>query len=185
MRAAIERHAEQVLTQDLLEPVERVDAVVSGAELTLGLAEELLRAGAVRSLATRRRAAGPAPGSPTSEDGGGRSTPGSRSAPEAPGRARSRSAATGGCRRGGEPLDASFRLERNAWDGAVEPRLVCVTQRPARRRRSWCSGEPEDDLDGGVTEVDRSSSYVDRSTYDGSRNARESPAAAIGRSALC
>ena len=40
-RAAFEAHAEAVLTPDLLEPVERVDAVVSGHELGLGLAEEL------------------------------------------------------------------------------------------------------------------------------------------------
>ena len=40
-RAAFEAHAEAVLTPELLEPVERVDAVVSGHELGLGLAEEL------------------------------------------------------------------------------------------------------------------------------------------------
>ena len=40
-RAAFEAHAEAVLTPEMLEPVERVDAVVSGHELGLGLAEEL------------------------------------------------------------------------------------------------------------------------------------------------
>ncbi len=43
-REAFEAHAEAVLTPDLLEPVERVDAVVSGHELGLGLADELAEA---------------------------------------------------------------------------------------------------------------------------------------------
>src|SRR5947209_1464912 len=38
---AFESHAQEVLTPDLLEPVERVDAIVSGSELGLPLAEEL------------------------------------------------------------------------------------------------------------------------------------------------
>ncbi len=41
-RDAFERHAEALLTPELLAPVERVDAVVSGADLSLDLAEELL-----------------------------------------------------------------------------------------------------------------------------------------------
>src|SRR5487761_1881405 len=40
-RQAFERHAEQLLTPDLLAITERVDAVVSGADLSLSLAEEL------------------------------------------------------------------------------------------------------------------------------------------------
>ena len=108
-----------VLTPELLEPVERVDAVVSGHELGLELAEELealepcgdgqpgaAAAGARRPL--RRRA----------PDGGGRATPASRSSPAASAPARWRSAATAASPdEPGEPLDADLqaraqRLER-------------------------------------------------------------------------
>ncbi len=41
LTAAIERYAEEALEPELLQPVERVDAVVSGTELGLGLADEL------------------------------------------------------------------------------------------------------------------------------------------------
>ena len=41
LRSALEEHSARVLTPELLEPLERVDAIVSGAELGLGLAEEL------------------------------------------------------------------------------------------------------------------------------------------------
>ena len=51
--------------------------------------------------------------------------------------ARSRSAAAAACRcRAGAPVDATFRLERNEWNGAVEPRL-----RAARSARP-CAPEP-------------------------------------------
>src|SRR5205085_3124890 len=43
LRDAVERHASEVLTEELLTPVERVDAVVCGSELGLALAEELAR----------------------------------------------------------------------------------------------------------------------------------------------
>ena len=156
VRAAIERHAEQVLTPDLLEAVERVDAVVSGSELTLGLAEELLglepcgsanpganllvtgaRFADVRKIGEGRHARF------TVSSGGARA-----------------SAVSFGCDGrvpggGGEVLDASFRLERNAWNGAIEPRLVL-------RHASACApapiivlGEPDDYLTAVVTELER------------------------------
>jgi single-stranded-DNA-specific exonuclease len=54
----------------------------------------------------------------------------------------------------GEPVDATFRLERNVWNGAVEPRLVL-------RHASACApapiavlGEPERYLHGVVRELE-------------------------------
>ncbi|HWD65561.1 MAG TPA: single-stranded-DNA-specific exonuclease RecJ [Solirubrobacteraceae bacterium] len=156
VREAIERHAEQVLTPDLLQPVERVDAVVSGAELTLGLAEELLalepcglgnpgvnllvsgaRFHSVRPMGDGRHARF------SVSSGGVRAT-----------------AVSFGCDGrvpgdDGEPMDATFRLERNVWQGRVEPRLVlreaagCATE-PIRTL-----GEPEDYLAAVFAELKR------------------------------
>jgi single-stranded-DNA-specific exonuclease len=141
-RAAFEAHATAVLTPDLLEPVERVDAVVSGSELGLGLAEELealepcgmgnpaprllvpgARFGDVRTMGEGRHARF------TVTSGG----------------ARARAVAFGCDGRVGEdpaqPLDATFRLERNAYNGAVEPRLVLRQAQP-------CAPAPIELLDG-------------------------------------
>ena len=61
-RAAFEEHAARVLTPDLLEPTERVDAIASGAELGLGAgrgarAPRALRDGQPRSPPARARGA--------------------------------------------------------------------------------------------------------------------------------
>ncbi len=132
-RAAVERHAETVLTPELLIPVERIDAVTSGSALTLELAEELRRLEpcgignpAVNLLVPGARFEG------VRSMGEGRHArfnvlSGGVSA----------SAVAFGCdgRLGveeGVPVDASFRLERNTWNGVVEPRLVLRHARPAR-----------------------------------------------------
>jgi single-stranded-DNA-specific exonuclease len=137
LREAIEAHAEQVLTAELLEPVERVDAVVSGAQLGLPLAEELLRMEpcgmgnpGVRLLVPGARIDNVRP-----MGEGGRHARFSVSS----GGARA-SGVSFGCDgrvagAGGEPLDASFRLERNIWRGTVEPRLVM-------RHARDCAPEP-------------------------------------------
>ncbi|HZU60496.1 MAG TPA: DHHA1 domain-containing protein, partial [Solirubrobacteraceae bacterium] len=125
LRQALEAHAAAALTPDLLEGVERVDAVVCGSQLGLSLIEELelleptgqgnprprlLVAGArladVRSMGEGRHAR-------FKLIAGGARTP----------------AVAFGCDGAlrdqvGHPLDASFRLERNCWNGVVEPRLV-------------------------------------------------------------
>ena len=130
-RAAFEAHAEAVLTPDLLERVERVDAVVSGHELGLGLAEELeaLEPCGMGNPSPRLL------------------VPGSRFddvRPMGEGRHARFSVISGGVRARAvafgcdghvtedpaQPLDATFRLERNAWNGAVEPRLVLRHAQP-------------------------------------------------------
>ena len=58
-RAAFERHAERVLTAELLEPSERVDAIVSGAELGLPTGRGAGAARAVRDREPDPAAAGP------------------------------------------------------------------------------------------------------------------------------
>jgi len=125
LAAAFEAHAARALATDQLVPVERVDAVVSGHELGLDLAEQLealepcgmsnpaprlLVPGArfddVRAIGEGRHARF------TVLSGGIRA-----------------SAVAFGCdgrpvARLDQPHDASFKLERNTYNGAVEPRLV-------------------------------------------------------------
>ena len=142
-RDAFEAHAAQELTAEQLTPTERVDAVVSGTELGLDLAEELeaLEPCGMGNPAPRLL------------------VPGGRFAdvrPMGEGRHARFSVVSGGVRAKavafgcdgrvgddpGRPCDATFRLERNAYNGAVEPRLVL------RHARS-CAPAPIVALRGG------------------------------------
>jgi single-stranded-DNA-specific exonuclease len=131
-RAAFERHAEEHLTEDLRQPTERVDAVVAGDELGLTLAEELERLApfgqgnpSVKLLVPAATLSDPRPMGEnkhvrfTVESGGVR--------------ARAVAFGTAGkipCDAQG-PVDATFCLEINEWNGSVEPRLVLRHARPA------------------------------------------------------
>lgn len=125
-RELVEAHAAAALTPEMLTPSERVDAVASGSELTLELAEELTglepcgmgnpapnlfvpgaRFSELRTMSEGRHArftvtSGGARAAAVSFGCGGKLAAGSD----------------------GESVDASFRLERNAWQGKVEPRLI-------------------------------------------------------------
>jgi len=124
-RAAFEDHAGAVLTPELLTPLERVDAVVSGSQLGLDLADELQRLEPTGIGNPRSRLL--VPGSQFSDArqmGEGRHVRFTVTA----GGTRSPAVAFGCGGRlpvaEGEPVNASFRLERNCWNGRVEPRLV-------------------------------------------------------------
>jgi single-stranded-DNA-specific exonuclease len=124
-RSAFEDHARAMLTPELLTPVERVDAVVSGSQLGLELADELERLEPTGIGNARSRLLVP----------GGRFTD---VRPMGEGRHARFTVCAGGSRspavafgcdgrlpaEPGEPVDATFRLERNCWNGRVEPRLV-------------------------------------------------------------
>jgi single-stranded-DNA-specific exonuclease len=153
-RAAFEAHAAAVLTPDLLEPQERVDAIVSGAELGLGLAEELERLEpcgmgnpAPRLLVPGARFADVRP------MGEGRHARFSVSS----GGTRARAVAFGCDGRLGpdpeSPRDATFKLERNTYNGAVEPRLVLRHQLPCAPAEIAVLGEPEDYLDAVLAQL--------------------------------
>ncbi len=143
LRAAIEEHAERVLTADLLVPCERVDAVVSGLELGLPLAEELARLEPCGLGNPRARLL--VPGARFGDlrpMGEGRHARFSVSSAGTHARA-----VAFGCdgrlaARCGEPLDATFRLERNVWMGAVEPRLVLGHAQPCAPPPIEVLGEP-------------------------------------------
>jgi single-stranded-DNA-specific exonuclease len=144
LRDAIEAHAASVLTEDELVPVERIDAIVGGASIGLPLAEELAQLepcgiGNPRvnllvpgATLTDVRAMG-------DEGRHARFT-------VASGGTRCRAVAFG-CDgrvpvRPDEPADATFRLERNAWNGAVEPRLLLRHARPCAPPPIEVLGEP-------------------------------------------
>jgi single-stranded-DNA-specific exonuclease len=141
-RAAFEAHAAAQLSDELLTPVERADAVVSGAELGLELAEELaclepcgLGNPAPRLLVTGARLEDVRP------MGEGRHARFS----VVSGGVRAKAVAFGCDGRvetGGPGVEATFRLERSAYHGAVEPRLVL-------RRARTCAPPPITRLSDG------------------------------------
>ena len=154
-REAFEAHAEAVLTPDLLEPVERVDAVVSGHELGLGLADEL----------QKLEPCGMGNPSPRLLVPGGRFDD---VRPMGEGRHARFSVTSGGVRARAVafgcdgkvtddpslPVDATFRLERNAWKGAVEPRLVLRHAQPCAPAQIGALPSPGSYLDAVLAEVD-------------------------------
>jgi single-stranded-DNA-specific exonuclease len=155
-RAALEQHAESVLSPDALVPRERVDAIASGCELGLDLAEELellepcgMGNPRPRLLVTGARLRDLRP---MGEGRHLRFSVGS-------GGINARAVAFGcGGRLGvepDEPVDATFRLERNFWNGAVEPRLVLGHARPCRAEAIEVLGEPHDYLAGVLDELAR------------------------------
>ncbi len=154
-RAAIEAYCEQALTPDLLEPVERVDTVVSGVALGLPLAEEFerLEPCGIGNPQARLLVPGARFGEPRTM-GDGRHLRFS----VASGGALARAVAFG-CDgklevEAGEPVDATFRLERNVWNGAVEPRLVLRHARNCAPAPIAVLGEPADYLAAALDELD-------------------------------
>ena len=157
LRRAVEEHAEALLTPELLRRREPVDAVASGSQLTLSLAEELLALEpcglgnpSVNLLVTGARFDG------VRTLGDGRHARFSVSS----GGARA-SAIAFGCggkvphADGSEPIDASFRLERNVWRGVVEPRLVLRQAARCAPARIEVIGEPPVYLPAALSELDR------------------------------
>jgi single-stranded-DNA-specific exonuclease len=156
-RDAFELHAESLLTPDLLSPVERVDAVVSGADMSLELAEDLERlapfgngnpevklyvTGASFDAVRKMGEAGQHVRFNVNS-GGARA-----------------SAVAFGCDgriagADGSPIDASFKLERNVWKGVVEPRLILQRGVPCDPLPIHVLGEPDDYLTTALMELDR------------------------------
>ncbi|HEY2435971.1 MAG TPA: single-stranded-DNA-specific exonuclease RecJ [Solirubrobacteraceae bacterium] len=164
---AIERHAASVLTPEMLEPVERVDAIVSGTELGVPLAEELraLEPCGIGNPGPRLLI----PGGRFSEQramGEGRHARFSVNS----GGTRARAVAFG-CdgrlpARSGHPVDATFRLERNEWRGLVEPRLVLRHAQPCSPAPIEVVGEPEAYLAGVLAELDATIPAADEDPRD-------------------
>jgi single-stranded-DNA-specific exonuclease len=143
-RAAFVAHAAAVLSADDLVPVQRVDAVVPGDALHLGLAEELERLAPFGMgnpepalLVPSALLDDPRPMGEGRHVSFTLAAGGARSRCVAFGRGSSLPAARG------EPVDAAVRLEVNRYNGAVEPRLVLRHAQPARPRPIEVLREPE------------------------------------------
>jgi single-stranded-DNA-specific exonuclease len=155
LRAAFEAHAARVLTPELLEPVERVDAVLSGSELGLELAEHLLAlepCGSGNPAATLL-----VPGARFDDVraiGEGRHARFSLISGGA--RASGVSFGCDGRVRGadGSPRQATFRLERNVWRGTVQPRLILRESLPCTGGVIEVLGEAGDYVGAALRELD-------------------------------
>ncbi len=152
-RAAFEAYAAATLRPEDLVPSERADAVVAGDEVGLALAEEL-------ELLAPFGIANP---------GVSLLLPAVRfSDPRTMGEGKHArfSVEAGGMRAGAVafgvtkvdcdgPLDATFSLELNEFNGSVEPRLVLRHARPCAPAPIAVVGEPEDYLGAVLDEVTR------------------------------
>jgi single-stranded-DNA-specific exonuclease len=144
-RAAFEAAVDERLPEELRHPVERVDAVVAGDELGLDLAEELELLApfgqgnpSVKLLVPAATLSDPRP---MGEDRHVRFTVESGGR-----RARAVAFGTAGkipCDATG-PVDATFCLEVNEWNGTIEPRLVLRHAKPAEPGPITVLGEPAD-----------------------------------------
>ncbi len=155
-REAFERHAEAMLSEELLTPRELVDAVVSGGDLSLALADELsaLEPCGMGNPAPRLLVAGARfqDVRPLSEGRHARfnvSAGGVRASAVAFGCGSNPTGADG------EPVNASFRLERNVWNGVVEPRLVLRHAVSCAQEPVMVLGESDDYLEAMLMELDR------------------------------
>ncbi len=153
-RAAFEAHAAAVLAPEDLVAVERVDAVVSGDALGLGLAEELAALAPFGAGNPAPRLLVPAA---TLTDprtvGEGKHVAFTLSA----GGARCRAVAFGSPRlpvAADEPADATFSLQVGRFNGAVEPKLVLRQARACEPGRVDVVGEPEAYLPAAFAELD-------------------------------
>jgi single-stranded-DNA-specific exonuclease len=156
-REAFERHCEELLTPELLSPALRVDAVVSAADMGLELAEELDALAPFGQGNPEVRLYVPAAtfdGVRRMGDGGQHVRFNVNS-----GGARANAVAFGCEGRiagsDGQPVDASFKLERNIWNGVVEPRLILQGGVPCTPRPIRVLGEPDDYLTSALMELDR------------------------------
>jgi single-stranded-DNA-specific exonuclease len=163
-REAFEQYAAELLTPELLTPAERVDAVVSGADLSLELAEEL------ESLAPFGN------GNPEVRLYlSGATFDAVRPMGEAGQHVRFNVKSGGVCANAvafgcdgriagadGQPIDASFKLERNVWNGVVEPRLILRQGVPCSPPPIHVLGEPDDYLTSVLIELDRNLDDADR-----------------------
>jgi single-stranded-DNA-specific exonuclease len=147
--AAFSEHAGRMLRQQDAAPIERVDAVVAGAELGMSLAEELQALAPFGNgnptVSLMLADATFADARPMGEGRHVRFTVRSRGA-----RARAVAFGTGGRLpvKDGEPAEATFTLEVNEWNGVSEPRLVLRRAQPAADTLQEREERPEDAREG-------------------------------------
>ena len=173
-RAAFEFHAGAALAPGDLVRTERADAVASGDELGTRLAEELERLEpfgianpSVSLLVPAARLCDPRPMGEgkhvrfTVQTGGARARAVAFSTPRVE------------C---DEPVDATFALELNEYNGSVEPRLVLRQARLCAPAPITLVGESEDYLGAAIGEL---TAALEDPAHDGDPAASAAPAAAV------
>ena len=157
-RSAFVAYAASVLTPADLIARERVDAFADGEDIGLGLVEELAELapfGAANPAVSLLLSAATL-SEPTGFGGEGRADHARFSVSS--GRARAPAVAFGSGGRlpvePGVPVDAAFRLERNEWQGVVEPRLVLRALAPSDPPPVTIVGEPDNYLGRAFAELD-------------------------------
>jgi single-stranded-DNA-specific exonuclease len=158
-RDAFVSHARAVLESQEAIGSERVDAIASGEELGLSLAEELTRLapfGAANPAVSLLLPAATFT-DPVGFGGEGRANHARFTVNS--GSARARAVRFGGGRglpvEPGTPVDATFTLERNEWQGVVEPRLLLRTATPCQPPPIRVLGEGGSFLERVFAELDR------------------------------
>jgi len=143
-RAAFEAHAAATLQPDDLVPVRRVDAVVAGDELGIALAEELELLAPFGSANPDVSLLVPATrcSDPRTMGEDGRHVRFRVASGPVSARAVAFGTSQVDC---DQPLDATFSLELNEYNGSVEPRLVLRDARPCAPAPISVVGEPADD----------------------------------------
>jgi len=152
-RSAFQAHAAEALSPEDLVPVERLDAVVPGDALGMALAEELQALEpfgaanpAVSLLLPAARLTDPRPMGEGERHVAFRLHSGGAS---------SRAVRFGdGTRLPADCVDAAVRLEVNAFNGTVEPRVVVRRARPCADGAITVIGEPASFAEGVVAELD-------------------------------
>jgi single-stranded-DNA-specific exonuclease len=157
-RAAFTAHAADVLEASDLVARERVDAVVSGEDLGLELAEELLRLAPFGAGNPQVSLLVPAA---TLEDPvgfGGEDRKDHVRFSVRSGGARAQAVHFGAGAQlpvaGGAPVDATFRLERDVWRGGIEPRLLLREARVCAPTAIVLLGEDTPYLERVVAELE-------------------------------
>ena len=147
LRAAIEAHAASVLGPGDLVPVERVDAVAGGGHLGLALADELAQLEPTGMGNPGVNLLVPAAALTDARAMGEEGTHVRFTVQSGGGRCRAVAFGCDGRLPVGPdtPADATFRLERNSWNGAVEPRLRLRHARPCDPAPIEVLGEPAPD----------------------------------------
>jgi single-stranded-DNA-specific exonuclease len=157
-RAAFVAHAASVLGPNDFVARERVDAIADGEDVGLALVEELAELGpfgAANPQVSLMLAAATL-GEPVGFGGEARSDHARFSVSSGRGRAQAVAFGAGGRLpvQAGVPVDAAFRLERNEWQGVVEPRLVLRSVAACDPGAVTIVGEPADYLEHAFAELD-------------------------------
>ena len=177
-RAAFTAHAQAALSAEDLLPSERVDAVASGEDVGLSLAEELAALAPFGAGNPPVSLLLPAAMLSDPIGFGGQERSDHARFTVTSGAARARAVCFGSGARlpvdCGVPVDATFTLERDEWRGVVEPRLILRRAAPCAPPPVEILGEEGDYLERALAELDRDFARAAEQTPESSREVIDS-----------